>query len=151
MPIANESFVANFIFPHPLLENMTVNCRSPKRNSGLFHMVCGIARRYGKSAEKTAASATLSLATKRRAGISGIAALQEMLEPGWLLHDIPSSGKRRQLARPSVPECDLLPAQKRTYSDSLHPRCAISIFIFPYYGERLQEIYMYYRNKNNLH
>ena len=40
---------------------MTVNYRSPKRNNGLFHMVCGIARCYGKSAEKTAASATLSL------------------------------------------------------------------------------------------
>ena len=138
---------------------MTVNYRSPKRNNGLFHMVCGIARCYGKSAEKTAASATLSLslslslsaATKRRVGISGIAALQEMLEPGWLLHDIPFSGKRRQLARPSVPECDLLPVQKCTYSDSPHPRCAIFIFIFPYYGEILQEIYMYYRNKNNLH
>ncbi|WP_147568381.1 hypothetical protein [Desulfovibrio sp. 3_1_syn3] len=137
MPIANESFVASFIFPHPLLENMTVNCLVP--------LLWKISRKDGSLGY------SLSAATKRRVGISGIAALQEMLEPDWLLHDIPSSGKRRQLARPSVPECDLLPAQKRTYSDSLHPRCAISIFIFPYYGERLQEIYMYYRNKNNLH
>ena len=61
MPIANESFVASFIFPHPLLENMTVNCLVPQRSSGIFHTLCGISRCYGKSAEKTAASATLSL------------------------------------------------------------------------------------------